>query len=116
VRKVFDRPVVTARPMGRFAIELWIGRELIDRVRFDFPLLGAEEPPGDRQSIHAEPRFEPGLEAERTILVPNSERATRAQLVDRATGKIQALPWPPDAPLDPVSEPTPSVFRPAEPR
>jgi hypothetical protein len=101
-RRVFERPVSTARQMGRFAIELWIGRELIDRVRFDFPLIGAETPPGEVRSIHEAPRFEPGLQAERKVLVPSSDRATRAQLVDRATGKIQALPWPPDAPLDPI--------------
>lgn len=101
-RRVFERPVSTARQMGRFAIELWIGRELIDRVRFDFPLIGAEAPPGEVRSIHDAPRFEPGLQAERKVLVPSSDRAIRAQLVDRATGKIQTLPWPPDAPLDPI--------------
>ena len=31
----FSQPVVTARSMGRYAIELWIGHELVDRVRFD---------------------------------------------------------------------------------
>lgn len=112
-RKVFERPVVTPRPMGRFALELWIGHELIDRVRFDFPLLGAETPPSERESIRAEPRFEPGLEAERTVLLPHSERATRAQLVDRATGTIRALPWPPDAPLDPMPDAVPTAAPPA---
>lgn len=115
-RRVFERPVVTQRNMGRFAIELWIGRELIERVRFDFPLLGAESPPSTAQSVREAPRFEPGLEAERVVLVPSSERATRAQLVDRATGKIQALPWPPDAPLDPVPETSGSAPGPAEPQ
>ena len=41
----FREPVVTARKMGRFAVELWVGTELVDRVRFDFPLLAAEDPP-----------------------------------------------------------------------
>src|SRR6187399_3793230 len=40
----FEKPVVTARRVGRFAVELWIGHELIDRVRFDFPLLAASQP------------------------------------------------------------------------
>jgi hypothetical protein len=105
-RKTFARPVVSARQMGRFAIELWIGRELIDRVRFDFPLLGTETPVGERQAVSETPRFEPGLEASKTLLVQHSTRATRARLIDRATGKWQAIPWPPDAPLDPPS-PTP---------
>ena len=71
-----------------------------------FPLLGAETPGGERQSVSEVPRFEPGLEASKTVLIPNSTRATRARLIDRATGKWQAIPWPPDAPLDPPS-PTP---------
>jgi hypothetical protein len=100
--RVFDHPVVSARHVGRFAIELWIGRELIERVRFDFPLLGAEVPVAERQDIREAPRFEPGLHASRTVLVPNSKRAVRAQLVDRATGSTTPLPWPPDAPLDPI--------------
>ncbi len=41
----FPKPVVTARKMGRFAIELWIGHELVERVRFDFPLVAAEDSP-----------------------------------------------------------------------
>lgn len=100
--RTFERPVVTARHHGRFAVELWIGRELVERVRFDFPLLGAEVPPTERQGIHEQPRFEPGLHAVRTVLVPNARRAVRAQLVDRATGETTLLPWPPDAPLDPI--------------
>jgi hypothetical protein len=114
-RRVFESPVVTQRNIGRFAIELWIGRELIERVRFDFPLLGAESPPTGAQSVREAPRFEPGLEAERIVLVPSSDRATRAQLVDRATGKVQALPWPPDAPLDTVPATSVSAPGPAEP-
>src|SRR5262245_42366096 len=31
----FAKPVPTIRKMGRFAIELWIGHELVERVRFD---------------------------------------------------------------------------------
>lgn len=100
--RVFERPVVTARHVGRFAIELWIGRELIERVRFDFPLLGAEVPVGERRAVREPARFEPGLHALRTVLVPNSARAVRAQLVDRATGSATPLPWPPNAPLAPV--------------
>jgi len=41
----FPQPVVSARKMGRFAVELWVGTELVERVRFDFPLLAAEAPP-----------------------------------------------------------------------
>lgn len=108
-RRIFERPVVTPRMMGRFAFELWIGRELIDRVRFDFPLLGAEVPAGERRSLHEAPRFGPGLDARRTILVPDSPRATRAQLTDRATGAVQSIAWPPDAPLERTATPPESA-------
>jgi hypothetical protein len=102
--RVFVRPVVTSRQMGRYAIELWIGSELVDRVRFDFPLLGAEEPPrGKRRPLNEPPSFASGAHVERLLLVPASPRATRAVLVDRATGSVTPLPWPPDAPLDSAS-------------
>ena len=92
----FDQPVVTARTMGRFAIELWIGSELVERVRFEFPLLAADPPPpGRRTPLHAPPNFSAGADVEATVLVPRSERATRAMLVDRANGYELALPWPP---------------------
>ena len=94
-------PVPSQRHMGRYAIELWIGKELVDRIRFDFPLLGAEEPEKKRKPLHAPPTFAAGAVVTRKVLVPASARATRALLVDRATGEQQILPWPPDAPLGP---------------
>jgi hypothetical protein len=105
----FPQPVVTARTMGRFAIELWIGHELVERVRFDFPLVAAEEVQrGKRRPLNEAPSFAAGVVATQTVLVPASERATRAVLLDRATGAKQELPWPPDAPLGPpISELSP---------
>ncbi len=100
---IYPKPVVTERRMGRFAIELWIGRELIDRVRFDFPLLGAEElPSGKRTPLHEPPSLLAGADVSLAVRVPASPRATRAVLVDRATGAERELPWPPDAPLPAV--------------
>jgi hypothetical protein len=98
VRRVeLDRPVVTARHLGRFAFELWIGAELVDRVRFDFPLLAADPAPdGVRRPLHDSPRFGPGAETSQRVLVPASDRATSAVLIDRLTGSRVPLPWPPD--------------------
>jgi len=98
VRRVeLDRPVVTARHLGRFAFELWIGAELVDRVRFDFPLLAADLPPdGVRRPLHDSPRFGPGAETSQRVLVPASDRATSAVLVDRLTGSRIPVTWPPD--------------------
>ncbi len=85
------QPVESARQLGRFAVELWIGRELVERIRFDFPLL-VEDPSAD-----APAPFERGATVDHTVLVPRSERATRAILVDRA-GSRWRLPWPQDRP------------------
>ncbi len=93
----FPNPVVTARKMGRFAVELWVGQELIDRVRFDFPLLAAEEPsPPKRRPIHEPPSFAK-TKLETTVLVPDTPRVRRALLLDRATGRETPIAWPPTA-------------------
>jgi hypothetical protein len=90
-------PVTTPRRMGRFAVELWVGKELVDRVRFDFPLLGADGPPGaDRRPVQGAPRFSPGADTRSTVRVPASDRATSAGIVDRQSGATVSIPWPPN--------------------
>jgi len=93
------RPQPTARRIGRFAFELWVGRELVDRVRFDFPLLATEPPPAPTspRPIHDTPRFAPGARVSVVLRVPVSERATRARILDRATGEVIDVTWPPRA-------------------
>lgn len=80
-------PQATPRVMGRFALELFEGPTLIERARFDFPLLGAPEPDGG-PSLTAKLRTRIG------VMFPASSRGTRLDLVDRATGRRWALPWP----------------------
>lgn len=81
-------PQPTPRAMGRFAIELFEGRAMIERVRFDFPLLGASE-------------SDAGLSITRRlgtrigIFFPATTRGTRLELWDRATNRRWTLPWPP---------------------
>jgi hypothetical protein len=84
----------TPRMMGRFAIELYVGPQLLDRVRFDFPLLGADELAGAPRRWDSPPSFERNLSTQAAVMIPHSERATRAILVDRATGGAWFLPWP----------------------
>jgi hypothetical protein len=84
----------TQRAMGRFAVELYVGRQLLDRVRFDFPLLGADELAGAPRRWDSPPSFERNLSTQAAVMIPHSERATRAILVDRATGGAWMLPWP----------------------
>jgi hypothetical protein len=92
------RPRDSARVVGRYAVELWIGCELIDRVRFSFPLQAAELPPktGTRRALHEQPSLTARAELTATVLVPSSDRATRAELVDRSAGTRVALAWPPN--------------------
>jgi hypothetical protein len=80
-------PQATPRAMGRFAIELYEGAGLVERVRFDFPLLGAPE--GD-----AAVAFAPKLRTRIGVVFPATKRGTRLELWDRATGRRWALPWP----------------------
>lgn len=90
------RPLPTPRRIGRFAFELWLGRELVDRLRFDFPLLATEEPAGTgRRPLHETPRFAPGARVSVTLRIPASERATGARVLDRATGDTLVVNWPP---------------------
>lgn len=94
----FASPVVSARRFGRFAIELWIGSELVERVRFDFAGLALEEPskPGGRRPLYPPSDLGRGAEVQQTVLVPAAPRARKALLIDRATGEASELLWPPD--------------------
>lgn len=79
----------TPRRIGRFAAELWVGKELLERVRFEVPLLGADS---------ADDSLERGLDVSLSILVPNHPRATRLLLVDRKTQGATEYPFPPAEP------------------
>jgi hypothetical protein len=87
-------PQATPRAMGRFALELFEGPALLERVRFDFPLLGAPEPDAGRT---AAPSFAPKLRTRVGVVFPATERGTRLELWDRATNRRWSLPWPPSA-------------------
>jgi hypothetical protein len=82
-------PQATPRVMGRFALELFEGPTLLERVRFDFPLLGAPEAPDAALSFGGKLRTRIG------VVFPAAKRGTRLELWDRATGRRWSLPWPP---------------------
>jgi hypothetical protein len=96
-------PIVTPRRLGRYAIELSIGQELIERLRFDFPGTAADDP----QIGPKKPLFAPLTLSERAIArvklrLPQSARVRRAVLVDRALNTVTELAWPlPDMPRAP---------------
>lgn len=89
-------PHRTARAMGRFALELYEGETLIERARFDFPMLGggAETPDA---GFRGPPRFEPKLRTRIGVLFPRTSRGDSLELWDRATDRRWPLPWPPKA-------------------
>jgi hypothetical protein len=90
-RHELGAPQPTARAMGRFAIELFEGPTLIERVRFDFPGLGAPPPPdgGMRAAM------DKNLKTRIGVMFPATKRGTRLELLDRATDTRWSLPWPP---------------------
>jgi hypothetical protein len=83
----------TPRVMGRFALELYEGPTLIERARFDFPMLGSAESADG--GFRAPPRFEPKLKTRIGVLFPDTRRGTRLELWDRAQNRRWPLPWPP---------------------
>jgi hypothetical protein len=84
-------PQTTPRVMGRFAIELFEGPTLIERVRFDFPMLGPPEPDA---GWGAPPSLTRKLTSRIGVMFPAVERGTRLELWDRATNTRWPLPWP----------------------
>lgn len=95
-------PQATPRVMGRFAVELYSGATLVERARFDFPMLGAgeglpREDAGTRRTREDLDRvsFDEKLTTRIGVIFPATRKGNRLDLVDRATGVRLKLPWPP---------------------
>jgi hypothetical protein len=93
--------------MGRFALELFEGPTLIERVRFDFPLLGAAD--GD-----ASVALTPKLRTRIGVVFPATVRGTRLELWDRASNRRWTLPWPVPGTDGAASLPQDAGARPAD--
>jgi hypothetical protein len=88
-------PVVTPRRVGRYAIELSIGPELIERVRFDFPGTAADEPQiGAKKKLFAPLTLSERALSRVKLQLPHSPRVRRAALVDRAANTATEIEWP----------------------
>jgi hypothetical protein len=85
----------TPRKMGRFALEFWVGHELLDRVRFDVPLLGDDDRERDPKKPLKKPTFARVTTKVKTQMADHP-RATVLAFVDRATGDTRKYFWPPD--------------------
>ncbi len=102
----------TPRVMGRFALELYEGPALIERVRFDFPLLGT----GDNLDggYMSPPSFERKLTTRIGVMFPATSKGVRLELWDRMTDKRFPMPWPPEESKAPpgTSPPSPQPVTP----
>jgi hypothetical protein len=94
--RTLAQPAETPRIFGRFALELYIGRELLDRIRFDMPLMGDEGSSKGRSGL-PRPNFGEGVTVPQTVRIADNPRAAYLQLVDRKTGTTQRYAWPPEA-------------------
>ncbi len=74
------------RKFGRFAAELYVGGTLLERLRFDIPLLADD-------SVMSE-SYAKGLVTTVDVKVPDSERPTRLEIWDRATDKRWKFTYP----------------------
>jgi len=91
-RVLMPAPRVTPRAMGRFALELYEGPTLIERVRFDFPLLAV--PDLADAGWASPPALTRKMRTRIGVIFPATQRGTRLELWDRATGDRWSLPWP----------------------
>ena len=89
VRKVdMPAPMTTPRASGRFALELTEHGALVERVRFDFPLMAVPDDDAGVQML-AKLRTRIG------VFFPATKRGDKLELVDRANGQRYVMPWPP---------------------
>ncbi|MBI2391769.1 MAG: hypothetical protein HYV09_19420 [Deltaproteobacteria bacterium] len=75
------------RRFGRFAAELLSGPTLVERVRFDFPLINDD-------SVASEV-YEKGLVVQIDVKIPDSDRPNKLEIWDRANDKRWSFPYPP---------------------
>jgi len=92
-------PQATPRAMGRFALELYSGPVLIERVRFDFPMMGGFDhtvDAGKAVPLHGGTfSFTAKLNTRVGVMFPATNKGNRFVIWDRATDRRWPLPWPP---------------------
>lgn len=75
------------RRFGRFAAELYSGPTLVERIRFDFPLINDD-------TIATEV-YEKGLTVDVEVKIPDSDRPNKLEIWDRANDKRWKFDYPP---------------------
>jgi hypothetical protein len=95
-RILMQAPRITPRAMGRFALELYEGPALIERVRFDFPMLAV--PDAADAGWASPPALTRKMRTRIGVIFPATQRGTRLELWDRSSGDRWSLSWPPVKP------------------
>lgn len=90
------QPAESPRVVGRFAIELYIGPELLDRVRFNVPLMGDGPVERSRKRAYHDSSTD-NVTTSLKVRLADSPRAAYLVLVDRVTEERQRFEWPPAA-------------------
>jgi hypothetical protein len=106
-----EQPASSARVMGRYAVELYVGKVLLDRVRFNVPLTGDGPPERSHRRVFSRPTFE-NVSTRLHVQITDQPRAAYMVLVDRATGDSQRFWWPPSSDGTLVPMPTPPAAAP----
>ncbi|GAC1571423.1 MAG: hypothetical protein NVS3B20_03390 [Polyangiales bacterium] len=86
-RVAFPKKSALPRHFGRFAAELYVGPTLLERARFDFPLIQDDDAEGEA--------YAKGLDVRVLVRVPESDRPTRLEIWDRATDRRWTFAYPP---------------------
>ncbi|MEO7331204.1 MAG: hypothetical protein ABI193_21695 [Minicystis sp.] len=92
---MLPKPAETARTTGRFALELRIGNQLLDRLRFNVPMMGDEPPQRSKKRPFRAPSLD-DVTTRVTAQIADHPRATYLLLIDRITGEEQRFDWPPE--------------------
>ncbi len=90
VREKLAKKQALPRRLGRFAVELYSGPTVVERVRFDFPLIHDDDPAGEA--------YAKGLDVTVEVRVPDSDRPNKLEIWDRATEKRWKYVYPPKVP------------------
>jgi hypothetical protein len=86
-REAVAKGTVLPRRFGRFAAELYVGPTLLERARFDFPLIQSAD---DIGAFYAKT-----LDVSIDVRVPDSDRPNKLEIWDRATDRRWLLRYPP---------------------
>lgn len=89
-REKLPKKAAVPRKLGRFAVELLSGPTVVERVRFDFPLIHDDDVAGEA--------YAKGLDVTVDVRIPDSDRPNKLEIWDRATDKRWKYTYPPKAP------------------